>query len=75
MTTRLSPTLIAVAALVYVFLVGPLVIVIGASLSDTKIGNEAPTATDFKSEKPSTISGTRIGRTKTVDSQDGSWMR
>ena len=35
MTTRLSPALIAVAAMVYLFLVGPLIIVIGASLSDT----------------------------------------
>lgn len=35
MTTRLNPFLIAFAVLVYLFLMGPLVIVLGASLSDT----------------------------------------
>jgi len=35
MTGRLHPLLIAFAVLVYLFLMGPLVIVIGASLSDT----------------------------------------
>lgn len=35
MTGRLHPTLIAFTALVYFFLMGPLVIVIGAALSDT----------------------------------------
>lgn len=35
MTRRIHPALIAFAALVYIFLMGPLVIVIGASLSDT----------------------------------------
>ena len=35
MTGRLHPTLIAFAVLVYVFLMGPMVIVIGAALSDT----------------------------------------
>ena len=35
MTGRLHPTLIAFAVLVYFFLIGPLVIVIGAALSDT----------------------------------------
>jgi putative spermidine/putrescine transport system permease protein len=35
MPTRTSPLLIAFAALVYVFLVGPLVIVIGSAVSDT----------------------------------------
>lgn len=35
MTRRLHPALIGLAALVYLFLVGPLVIVIGAALSDT----------------------------------------
>ncbi len=35
MTGRLHPTLFAFAALVYFFLIGPLVIVIGAALSDT----------------------------------------
>ena len=35
MTGRLHPGLIAFAVLVYIFLMGPLVIVIGASLSDT----------------------------------------
>ncbi len=35
MTARVHPGLIAIAALVYLFLVGPLVIVLGASLSDT----------------------------------------
>ena len=29
----------------------------------------------FSSEKPSTSSGTRIGRTNSVESQPGSWMR
>jgi putative spermidine/putrescine transport system permease protein len=35
MTTRLNPLLIAFAVLVYIFLMGPLIIVLGASLSDT----------------------------------------
>lgn len=35
MTTRVNPLLIAFAALVYLFLMGPLVIVVGAALSDT----------------------------------------
>jgi putative spermidine/putrescine transport system permease protein len=35
MTARVHPGLIAIAVLVYLFLVGPLVIVLGASLSDT----------------------------------------
>ena len=35
MTGRLHPALIAFAVLVYIFLMGPLVIVIGAALSDT----------------------------------------
>ncbi len=35
MTRRLSPSLIAFAILVYLFLMGPMVIVIGAALSDT----------------------------------------
>jgi putative spermidine/putrescine transport system permease protein len=35
MTARVHPALVLVAALVYLFLVGPLVIVLGASLSDT----------------------------------------
>jgi putative spermidine/putrescine transport system permease protein len=35
MTTRLNPFLIAFAVLVYIFLMGPLIIVLGASLSDT----------------------------------------
>ena len=35
MTGRLHPTLIAFAVVVYVFLMGPMVIVIGAALSDT----------------------------------------
>ena len=35
MTRRLSPSLIAFAVLVYLFLMGPMVIVIGAALSDT----------------------------------------
>lgn len=35
MTNRLSPWLIGLTALIYLFLMGPLVIVIGAALSDT----------------------------------------
>ncbi|MEM8728651.1 MAG: ABC transporter permease [Pseudomonadota bacterium] len=35
MTGRISPILVAFTALVYLFLLGPLVIVIGASISDT----------------------------------------
>jgi len=35
MTTRINPLLIAFAVAVYIFLMGPLVIVLGASLSDT----------------------------------------
>ncbi|MFN6980138.1 MAG: ABC transporter permease, partial [Gemmobacter sp.] len=35
MQTRLPPLLVAFTALVYLFLMGPLVIVIGAALSDT----------------------------------------
>lgn len=35
MTTRVSPFLIAFAALVYLFLLGPLIIIFGASVSDT----------------------------------------
>ncbi|KAA2235541.1 ABC transporter permease [Salinarimonas soli] len=35
MTPRLNPAVVAVAVLVYLFLVGPLVIILGASLSDT----------------------------------------
>jgi putative spermidine/putrescine transport system permease protein len=35
MTARLHPGLVAVTALVYLFLVGPLIIVLGAALSDT----------------------------------------
>jgi len=35
MTTRTSPVLVAIAALIFLFLVAPLVIIVGASLSDT----------------------------------------
>lgn len=35
MTTRTSPVLVAIAALIFFFLVAPLVIIVGASLSDT----------------------------------------
>lgn len=35
MTNRIHPVLIAMTALVYVFLIGPLVIIFGASVSDT----------------------------------------
>jgi putative spermidine/putrescine transport system permease protein len=35
MTSRINPLLVAFAVLVYIFLMGPLVIVLGASLSDT----------------------------------------
>ncbi|HWU19736.1 MAG TPA: ABC transporter permease, partial [Devosia sp.] len=35
MTTKLHPALIAFTALVFVFLIGPLIIVVGAALSDT----------------------------------------
>jgi putative spermidine/putrescine transport system permease protein len=35
MPARTSPALVALAAMVYVFLVGPLIIVLGAALSDT----------------------------------------
>ncbi len=35
MTTRTSPVLVAIAALSFLFLVAPLVIIVGASLSDT----------------------------------------
>ena len=35
MTTRLHPALIGFAVIVYLFLMGPLVIVFGAALSDT----------------------------------------
>ena len=35
MTTRLNPSLIVLTVLVYIFLMGPLIIVLGASVSDT----------------------------------------
>ena len=38
-------------------------------------GTPASTETERRSEKPMTISGTRIGSTNSVDSQPGSAMR